>query len=88
MRLDDGECSDKFDVRQGLRQGLALVPLLFDTFFTAVLRVAEKRFLDEAAITDNLVQFQRKEEGEKKGRSSTGKVDRRRGKEGDEVQRL
>ena len=56
-------------------------------FFTAVLRVAEKRFLADAAITDNMVQFQRKEKGETKGSSRTGKVDGRGGKE-EEMQRL
>ena len=56
--------------------------------FTAVLRVAKKRFLADAVITDNMVQLQRKEEGEKKGTSRTGKVDGRRGKEGEGVQRL
>ena len=90
VRLDDGECSDKFDVGQGLRQGYVLAPLLFNMFITAVLRVAEKRFLADAAITDNMVQLQRKEEkGEKKGTSGTGKVDGRGGKEEEEeVQRL
>ena len=84
----DGECSDKFDVGQGLRQGCVLAALLlFNMFFTAVLRVAEKRFLADAVITDNMVQLQRKEEGEKKGTSRTGKSDGRRGKEGEEVQR-
>ena len=58
-RLDDGECSDKFDVGQGLRQGRVLAPLLLNMFFTAVLRVAEKRFLADAAITNNMVQLQR-----------------------------
>ena len=88
VRLDDEECSDKFDVGQGLRQGCVLAPLLFNMFFTAVLRVTEKRFLADAAITDNMVQLQRKEEGEKKGTSCTGKVNGWRGKEGDEVQTL
>ena len=51
VRLNDGECSDKFDVGQGLRQGCVLAPLLFNMPFTAVLRVAEKRFLADAART-------------------------------------
>ena len=89
VRLDDGKCSDNFDVGQGLRQGCVLAPLLFNMFITAVLRVAEKRFLADAAITANMVQLQRKEEYEKEVTSrTTGKVDGRRGKEGDEVQRL
>ena len=50
--------------------------------------MAEKRFLADAAITDNMVQLQRKEEGEKKGTSRTSNVDGRRGKEGEGVLRL
>ena len=65
VRLDNGECSDKFDVGQGLRQRCVLAPLLFNMLFTAVLRVAEKRFLADAAITDSMVQRQRKEKREK-----------------------
>ena len=65
-----------------------LAPLLFNMFFTAVLRVAKKRFLANAAITDNMVQLQRKAEGGKKGASRTGEVDGRWGKEGVGVQRL
>ena len=64
-----------------------LAPLLFNMFVTAVLRVAEKRFLAVAPITDNMVQLQRKEKGEMKGTSRTGNVDGRRGEE-EEVQRL
>lgn len=32
VRLDDGECSDMFDVEQALRQGCALAPLLSNSF--------------------------------------------------------
>ena len=57
--------------------------------FTAVLRVAERRSLADAAITDNMVQLQgKKEKDEKKGTPRTGKVDGRRGEEEEEVQRL
>ena len=55
VRLDDGECSGRFAVGQGLRQGCVLAPLLSNMFFAAVLRVAEKRSLSDAAITDNMV---------------------------------
>ena len=52
--------------------------------------MAEKPFLSDATITDNMVQLQRKKEkGEKKGTPRTGKVDGRGGKEEEEeVQRL
>ena len=80
VQLDDAECSDKSDVGQSLRQGCVLAPLLFNMFFTAVLRVAEKRFLCDVVITDNTVQLQRKEKGEKKGTSRKGKVDGRGGR--------
>ena len=49
---------------------------------TAVLRVAEKRFVADAAITDNMVQLQRQQNGEKKGTPRTGKVDGRGGEGG------
>ena len=76
VRLDDGEFSDMFEVRQGLGQGCVLASMLFNMFFTAVLRVAEKRFIADAAIMDSIVQLQRKEKGEeKRGKTQVGKVD-------------
>ena len=57
-------------------------------FFTAVLRVAEKRSLAGADITDNVVQLHRNEKCVKKGTSRTGGVDRRRGEEGGRVHKL
>ena len=71
VRLDDGEFSDKFDVGQGLTQRCVLAPLLFNMIFPAVLQVAEKRFLADAATTDNMVQLQRMAKGEKEGTSRT-----------------
>ena len=54
-----------------------------------VLRVAEKRFITDAAITDSVVQLQRKKEKcEKKSTLRTGKIDGRRGKEEEKAQRL
>ena len=87
VRLDDGECSDTIGVGYGLSQGCVTL-LLFNMFFMAVPRVTEKCFLADAAITDNMVQLQRKERDKEKSTSLTGKVDGRRGKEGEEVQRL
>ena len=48
--------------------------------FTAVLRVAEKRFLADAAIMDHTVLLDRNnDKGEKKGKPWAGKVDGRGG---------
>ena len=74
VRVDDGECSDKFDEGQSLRQECVLAPLLFNMFLTVVLRVSEKRFLADAAIADNVVQLLRKKEkSERNGTSRKAK---------------
>ena len=82
VRLDDCECSDVFDVEHGLRQGCVLTVLLFNTLFTAVLHLAEKRFISDAVITDSMVQLERKEKGGKmRGRARVGRVDGHRKEE-------
>ena len=84
LRLDNGECSNMFDVEQGLQQGCVLAPLLLNIFFTAAVRVAEKRFTADAVIMDSMVQLQRKKEkgGKRRGghgpEESTGRGRRRR----------
>ena len=55
IRLDGGRTSEWFPVRQGLRQGCVLAPLLFNIFLTAVLSTAEKQFNEDPAVVADLV---------------------------------
>lgn len=56
LRVDDYACSRVFDVEQGLRQGCVFALVLYMLFCT-MLYMAEKRFLADAAIMDNMVQL-------------------------------
>ena len=50
VRPDGGVCSDWFEVEQGLRRGCVLSPLLFNTFFGAVLNVVLQRFSEDPGL--------------------------------------
>ena len=88
VRLDDGECL-QISLTWGKVSGKgACSRHCCSTCFHGGTACDRETFLAGAAITDNMVQLQQKEKGEKNGTSRTGKVDGRRGKEGEKVQRL
>ena len=60
VRLDDRVCSRWFAVKQGLRQGCVLAPLLFNIFFAAVINVASTCFKADKGIMDILVHLRKK----------------------------
>ena len=61
---------------------MSFAPLLFNLFFLAAVRVAEKRFRVDVDILDDMVQLQRNRmKREKKGTSRTEKVEGRGGRE-------
>ena len=51
---DDGEYSEWFEVKRGLRQGFVLSPLRFNVFLAAVLYIVLLRFREEEGIMANL----------------------------------
>ena len=64
VQLDGGDISAWFNVCQGLRQGCVLSPLLFDTFFAAVIIVVLQRFAEDPLIVSDLVYLDDAPKGE------------------------
>ena len=58
VRSDDGRCSERFEVAQGLHQECVLSPLLFNVFFAAILFVVLERFSKDAGILADLIHLQ------------------------------
>ena len=71
VRLDDRVSSGWFAVEQGIRQGCALAPLLFN-IFAEVINVASTRFEAHKDIIDALVHLIKK-----RGRGGGGSNSRR-----------
>ena len=72
MRLDDRVCSGWFAVKQGLRQGCVLAPLLFNIFFAAVMNVVYTRFKADKDTVDALVHPRKKKGAGGWGRATAG----------------
>ena len=71
VRLDDRVCSGWFAVKQGLRQGCVLAPLLFDIFFAAVINVTSMHFKADKGIMDALVHLRKKRGAGGRGEATT-----------------
>ena len=77
VRLDDRMCLRWFAVGQGLRQGCELAPLLFNTFFAAVINLASTRFKVDKGIMDALVHLRKKRGAGGRGGSNCRRVNPR-----------
>ena len=86
VRLDDGEGLDKFDVGQGLRQGCVLAPLCFSRRYCVWPRNASS--LMQPFRTTWFSSNKKRKARKRALHAQTGKIDGRRGKEEEEVQRL
>ena len=72
VRLDDRVCSRWFAVEQGLRQGCVLAPLLFNTFFAAVINMASTSFKADKCTMDALVHLRKKRGAGERGEATVG----------------
>ena len=73
VRLDDRVCSRWFAVKQGLRQGCVLAPLLFSIFFAAVINMAYTCFKADKGIMDASVHLRKKRWAGGRGEATAGK---------------
>ena len=72
VELDDRVCSEWFAVKQCLRQGCVLAPLLSNVFFAAVINVASPRFKADKDIMDALVHLRKKRGARGRGEATVG----------------
>ena len=72
VRLDDRVCSRWFAVKQGLRQGCVLAPLLSNIFFAAVINLASSRFKADKGIMYALVHLRKKRGAGGRGEATVG----------------
>ena len=72
VRLDDRVCSRWLAVKQGLRHGCVIAPLLFNIFFAAVINVASTRFKADKGIMAALVHPRKKRRAGGRGEATVG----------------
>ena len=72
LRLGNRVCSRWFAVKQCLRQGGVLAPLLFSIFFAAVINLASTRFKADKGIMDALVHLRKKRGAGGRGEATVG----------------
>ena len=74
VRLDDRLCSGWFAVKQGLRRGCELEPLLFSIFFAADINLTFTRFKADKGIMDALVHLRKKRGAGGRGEATVGET--------------